>query len=166
MITVIKHFIVTVLCIFFEYTVGPADLDLLFTLRWLWYKLTSVREKFTLKRVLCSSDSWECQTLFSVIHLQFLAYGSWDSLFPISRSPTTNLWVHNTFFNDKFATLLHPRTRRNKNFASQRQNDAQKMQNAQVTKSLLYSNCPCILFNLALWHWPTFYVPSFWLWQT
>ena len=30
MITVIKHCIVTVLCIFFEYTVGPADLDLLF----------------------------------------------------------------------------------------------------------------------------------------
>ena len=33
MITVIKHCIVTVLCIFFEYTVGPADLDLLFTLQ-------------------------------------------------------------------------------------------------------------------------------------
>ena len=29
MITVIKHFIVTVLCIFFEYIVGSADLDLL-----------------------------------------------------------------------------------------------------------------------------------------
>ena len=40
--------------------------------------------------------------------------------------------------------------RLNKNFASQRQNDAQKMQDAQVTKSLLYSNCPRILFNLAL----------------
>ena len=52
------------------------------------------------------------------------------------------------FFNDKSAILLHPQTRRNKNFASQRQNDAQKMQNAQVTKSLLYSNCPHILFNL------------------
>ena len=34
--------------------------------------------------------------------------------------------------------------------ASQRQNDAQKMQGAQVTKSLLYSKCPRILFNLAL----------------
>ena len=33
MITVIKHCIVTVLCIFFEYTVGPADLELLFTLQ-------------------------------------------------------------------------------------------------------------------------------------
>ena len=33
MITVIKHCIVTVLCIFFEYTVGLADLDLLFTLQ-------------------------------------------------------------------------------------------------------------------------------------
>ena len=29
MMIVIKHCIVTVLCIFFEYTVGPADLDLL-----------------------------------------------------------------------------------------------------------------------------------------
>ena len=32
----------------------------------------------------------------SVIHLQFWAYGSWDSLFPISMSPTANLWVQNT----------------------------------------------------------------------
>ena len=32
------------------------------------------------------------------------------------------------FLNDKSAILLHPRTRQNKNFASQRQNDAQKMQ--------------------------------------
>ena len=32
MITVIKHCIVTVLCIFFEYTVWPSDLDLLFKL--------------------------------------------------------------------------------------------------------------------------------------
>ena len=28
---------------------------------------------------------------FTVIHLQFWAYGSWDSLFPISMSPTANL---------------------------------------------------------------------------
>ena len=27
----------------------------------------------------------------AVIHLQFLAYGSWDSLFPISMRPTVNL---------------------------------------------------------------------------
>ena len=33
MITVVKHCIVTVLCIVFEYTVGSADLDLLFTLQ-------------------------------------------------------------------------------------------------------------------------------------
>ena len=26
----------------------------------------------------------------TVIHLQFWAYGSWDSLFPISMSPTAN----------------------------------------------------------------------------
>ena len=37
-----------------------------------------------------------------------------------------------------------------KNLASQRQNDAKKMQDAQVTKSLLYGNCPRILFYLAL----------------
>ena len=54
------------------------------------------------------------------------------------------------FFNDKSAILLHHRTRRNKNFAPQRQNYAQKMQDAQVTKSLLYGNYPRILFNLAL----------------
>ena len=53
-------------------------------------------------------------------------------------------------FNDKSAILLHPRTRRNKNFASQRQIEAQKMQDDQVTKSLLYSNRPRIFFNLTL----------------
>ena len=36
----------------------------------------------------------------------------------------------------KSAILLHPGTRLNKNFASHRQNYAQKMQDAQVTKSL------------------------------
>ena len=40
------------------------------------------------------------------------------------------------FFNDKSEILLHPRTRRNKNVASQRQNDGQKMQGVQVTKIL------------------------------
>ena len=55
----------------------------------------------------------------SVIHLQIWAYGSWDSLFPISMSPTENLWVQNTIFNDKSAYYcilwlaeikpLHPR---------------------------------------------------------
>ena len=29
--------------------------------------------------------------LMAVIHLQFWAYGSWNSLFPISVSPTANL---------------------------------------------------------------------------
>ena len=33
MITIIKHCIVTVLCIFFEYAVRPVDLDLHFTLQ-------------------------------------------------------------------------------------------------------------------------------------
>ena len=51
-------------------------------------------------------------------------------------SPTASLWVQNTIFNDKSAILLHPGTHCNKNFASQRQNYAQKMQDAQVTKSL------------------------------
>ena len=45
--------------------------------------------------------------------------------------------VQNTIFNDKSAILLHPRTRWNRNFASQRQNYVQKMQDAQVTKSLM-----------------------------
>ena len=42
------------------------------------------------------------------------------------------------YFNDKSALLLHPGTRWNKNFASQRQNYAQKIQDAQVlvTESL------------------------------
>ena len=39
------------------------------------------------------------------------ANGSWDSLFPISMSPTADLRVQNTIFNDKYATLLHPGTR-------------------------------------------------------
>ena len=71
-----------------------------------------------------------------VIHLQFLAYGSWDSPFPISMSPTANSYVQNTIFNDKSTILLHTGTRWNKNFSSRRQNYAQKMQDEQVTKSL------------------------------
>ena len=74
----------------------------------------------------------------SVIHLQFWVYGSWDSLFPISMSPTAIFWVQNTIFNDKSTILLHPGTHLNKNFASQRQNYAKKMQDAQVTKSLVF----------------------------
>ena len=46
----------------------------------------------------------------AVIHLLFWAYRSWDSLFPISMSPTANLLVQNTIFNDKSAIILHPGT--------------------------------------------------------
>ena len=60
----------------------------------------------------------------SVIHLQFWAYGFWDSLLPTSMSPTANLWVQNTIFNAKSAILLHHGTRWNKNFASKKQNYA------------------------------------------
>ena len=53
-------------------------------------------------RVIKSPETSHCDTLMSnigsnkqtfraVIHLQFWAYGSWDSLFPISMSPTANL---------------------------------------------------------------------------
>ena len=87
-----------------------------------------------------------------VIHLQFWAYESWDSLFPILRSPTANLWVQNTIFNDKSAILLHPGTRWNKNFASQRQNYAQKMQDVQVTNSLMISNYYIHKLQTNLWH--------------
>ena len=59
--------------------------------------------------------------------------------FPYQWVPTANLWVQNTIFNDKSAILLHPGTHWNKNFASQRQNYAQKIQDVQVTKSLVRS---------------------------
>ena len=36
--------------------------------------------------------------LYTVIHLQFWAYGSWDSLFPISMSPNCKLMSPNHFF--------------------------------------------------------------------
>ena len=45
----------------------------------------------------------------AVIHLQFWAYGSWDSLLPISMSSTAK--HPNTILNDKSAILLHPGTR-------------------------------------------------------
>ena len=35
---------------------------------------------------------------YLVIHLQFWAYGSWDSLFPISTSPTANLMSPEHYF--------------------------------------------------------------------
>ena len=55
--------------------------------------------------------------------------------FPYQGVKLQTYGSRNTFFNDKSAILLHPRTRRNKIVASQRQNDAQKMQGVQVTKS-------------------------------
>ena len=51
-----------------------------------------------------------CYSKTAVIHLQFWAYGSWDSLLPISMGPTANLRVQNTFFHDKSAIPLHPGT--------------------------------------------------------
>ena len=82
----------------------------------------------------------------------FTIFGLWVLGLAVSHINESNYKLINPeyFFNDKSAILLHPRTHRNKNLASQKQNDAQKMQDAQVTKSLLYSNCPRILFNLAL----------------
>ena len=47
----------------------------------------------------------------SVIHLQFWAYGSSDSLLPISLGPTANLRVQIIIFHDKSAIPLHSRTR-------------------------------------------------------
>ena len=80
----------------------------------------------------------------------FTIFGLWVLGLAVSHINESNykLMSPEYFFNDKSVILLHPRTSRNKNFAFQRQNDAQKMQDAQVTKSLLYSNCPSILFNL------------------
>ena len=85
--------------------------------------------------------------MHAVIHLQFWAYGSLDSLLPISMSLTETLWVLNAIFHDKSAIPLHPGTRWNKNFASQRQTYAQKMQDAQV------KNHWCLLINQA-WDCP------------
>ena len=82
-----------------------------------------------------------------MIHLQFWAYGSWDSLVPISMSPNCKLMSPEYYFNDKSAILLHPGIRWNKNFASQRQNYAQKIQDAQVTKSLVRSLIGLFVFR-------------------
>ena len=83
----------------------------------------------------CSSIERKHFGMLTVIHLQFWAYGSRDSLFPIRMSPTAKLWDQNTIFHGNSAIPLHPRTRWNKNFASQRQTYAQKMQYAQVKKN-------------------------------
>ena len=49
--------------------------------------------------------------LEAVIHLQFWAYGSWDSLFPISMSPNCKITSPKHYFNGKSVILLHPGTR-------------------------------------------------------
>ena len=54
---------------------------------------------------------YSCIIWQAVIHLQFWAYGSWDSLIPISMSPHCKLMSPKHFFNDKSAILLHPGTR-------------------------------------------------------
>ena len=90
------------------------------------------------KCILATVNVSNSSKLNSVIHLQFWAYGSWNSLIPISMSPTANLWVQNTIFHDKSAIPLHPGTRWNKNFASWRQNYVQKMQDVQVKNHCRY----------------------------
>ena len=50
--------------------------------------------------------------------------------------PAANLWVQNIIFNDKSAILLHPGTRRDSPGLAEIKTYAQKMQDAQVTKSL------------------------------
>ena len=47
-------------------------------------------------------------------------------------SPTKTVWVQNAIFHDYSAIPLHPGTRWNKNFASQRQTYAQEMQDGLV----------------------------------
>ena len=68
----------------------------------------------------------------------FIILGLWVLGLAVSHINESNckLMSPEHYFNDKSAILLHPGTRWNKNFASQRQNYAQKMQDAQVTKSV------------------------------
>ena len=42
---------------------------------------------------------------YTAIHLQFWAYGSWDSLFPISMSPNCKLMSPEHYFNDVCNTI-------------------------------------------------------------
>ena len=119
----------------FWHTIAPLLSDHLFEKELLIRFTKFLFVLFLFNVILCCKLS----DVLPVIHLQFWAYGSLDSLFPISMSPTANLWVHNIISNDKSAMLLHPRTRWNKNFASQSQNYAQKnekMQDAQAELSL------------------------------
>ena len=68
----------------------------------------------------------------------FAILGLWVPGLAVSHfnESNCNLWVQNTIYNDKSAILLHPGTSWNKNFASQRQYYAQKMQDVQVLKLL------------------------------
>ena len=45
-----------------------------------------------------NSSGHHCMSGVSVIHLQFWAYGSWDSLFPISMSPNCKLMSPKHYF--------------------------------------------------------------------
>ena len=122
MITVIKHCIALSSAYFLSIQWGLLTLTyFLRSMQWLWYKFTSVREKITLKWVLCSNDCFECQTLYTVIRLNFWLMGPRTHCFPYQRVQLQT-FESKILFNDKSAILLHPRTRRiKKNFASQRQ---------------------------------------------
>ena len=65
----------------------------------------------------------------------FTILGFWVLGLAVSHINESNckLMSPEHFFFEKSAILLHPGTRWNKNFASQKQNYAQKMQDAQVT---------------------------------
>ena len=55
------------------------------------YKSLVLQDKCNIEIFLSPVTDYYIYTLISVIHLHFWAYGPWDSLFPISMSPTANL---------------------------------------------------------------------------
>ena len=84
----------------------------------------------------------------SVIHLQFWAYGSWDSLFPIAMSPNCKLMSPKHYFKWQVCNIIASRDSLG---LAEIKTYAQKMQDAQVTKSL----CPIVynywnLFNFGV----------------
>ena len=82
---------------------------------------------------ICLNDL--CCVYLSVIHLQFRAYGSWDSLFPISMSPHCKLMSPKHYF---WWQVCHTIASRDSLGLAEIKTYAQKIQDAQVTKSLIF----------------------------
>ena len=100
-----------------------------------WYGDNNVHSCHLIRLISMECASSIRTDTISVIHLQFWAYGSWDSLFPVSMSPSCKLMSPKHYFSWQVCNTI---ASRDSPGLAEIKTYAQKMQDAQVTKSLQF----------------------------